>query len=165
MRPLCEKIKRTTLMREQASRICGGQGGLTSGAWKVSGERSLSDKHPQGISIFARDGYNGKPLSLGASKRLPPQSSTATLSAFCVSTRILRARAPMRHSSVCTARTSLLGYKKCDASPPKGASGKVRAARNRSLDSAPILLMALSVDLCSDRAQIEFTPTTGLRLP
>ncbi|MAF63823.1 MAG: hypothetical protein CL680_20490 [Blastomonas sp.] len=44
MRPLCEKIKRTTLMRERASRICGGQGGLTSAPSKVSGERSMIER-------------------------------------------------------------------------------------------------------------------------
>lgn len=44
MRPLCEKLKRTTLMRGRASRICGGQGGLIFGGRKVSGERSSSDK-------------------------------------------------------------------------------------------------------------------------
>lgn len=41
MRPPCEKMARTTSMRERASRICGGEGSLTSGACKLSDERSL----------------------------------------------------------------------------------------------------------------------------
>lgn len=43
MRPLCEKLKRTTLMRERASRICGGEGGLTSGSCRCLKKCPVSD--------------------------------------------------------------------------------------------------------------------------
>jgi hypothetical protein len=51
-------------MRERASRIYAGEGGLTSVPPKVSGERSLSDKQRQGAIAVARSGRTGSNVSL-----------------------------------------------------------------------------------------------------